>query len=95
MENKSGRTDVFFSKSIDGGNTFANPINLSYSNTGQSDYATFAQNGNDVYVVWQTSLSGTASVFLTKSSDGGSSFEKPVMISNATKLAAFPQIAYL
>jgi len=93
VENNSGRTDVFFSKSTDGGSTFGNPMNLSGSNVGQSDYATFAQKGNDVYVVWQTSLSGTASVFLTKSSDGGSSFEKPVMISNTTKLAAFPQIA--
>ena len=93
VENNSGRSDVFFSKSTDGGNTFGNPINLSSSNVGQSDYASFAQKGNNVYVIWQTSLSGTASVFLAKSSDGGSSFDNPVMISNATKLAAFPQIS--
>lgn len=93
LENKSGRSDVFFSKSTDGGSTFTNPINLSGTNSGQSGYAAFAQKGKDVYVVWQTSLSGTASVFLTKSTDGGSSFEKPVMISDSTKLAAFPQMA--
>jgi len=92
-ENKSGRSDVFFSKSTDGGNTFGNPINLSSANVGQSGYAAFAQKDNYVYVAWQTSLSGTASVFFTKSSDGGSSFEKPVMISDKTKLAAFPQLA--
>ena len=92
-ENKSGKTNVFFSKSTDGGNTFGNPINLSSSNAGQSDYEAFAHDGNNVYVVWQTSLSGTASVFLAKSSNGGLSFEKPVMISDITKLAAFPQIA--
>ena len=93
VENKSGRSDVFFSKSTDGGSTFANPINLSGANSGQSGYAAFAQKDKDVYVTWQTSLSGTASIFLTKSSDGGSSFEKPVMISDTTKLAAFPQIS--
>lgn len=93
VENKSGRSNVFFSKSMDGGNTFDVPVNLSESNTGQSGYATFAQKDNNVYVIWQTSLSGTASVFLAKSSDGGNSFEKPVMISNVSKLAAFPQIA--
>ena len=93
LENKSGRSDVFFSKSIDGGNTFSNSTNLSSAVSGQSGYASFAQKGQDVYVVWQTSLSGTASVFLSKSSDGGSSFEKPVMVSDTTKLAAFPQIA--
>ena len=93
LETKSGKTDVFFSKSTDGGSTFASPINLSENSTGQSGYAQFAQSGKDVYVVWQTSLSGTAYVFLTKSSDGGSSFGKPVMISDNTKLAAFPQVA--
>lgn len=93
VESKSGRSDVFFSKSTDGGNTFGNSTNLSSAVSGQSGYAAFTQKGQDVYVVWQTSLSGTASVFLSKSSDGGSSFEKPVMVSNTTKLAAFPQIA--
>ena len=93
IENKSGKSDVFFSKSTDGGNTFATPINLSESNLGQSDYAAFAVKDKNVYVVWQTSLTGTASVFLTKSSDGGTSFARPVMISDQSKLAAFPQIA--
>jgi hypothetical protein len=93
MESKSGRTDVFFSKSADGGNTFGTPINLSGSTNGQSDYATFAQNDNNVYVVWQTSLSGNATVFLAKSSDSGSSFQTPIVISNPTKLAAFPQVS--
>lgn len=93
LETKSGKTDVFFSKSTDGGSTFASPINLSENSTGQSGYTQFAQSGKDVYVVWQTSLSGTAYVYLTKSSDGGSSFGKPVMISDNTKLAAFPQVS--
>ena len=93
LETNSGKTDVMFSKSNDGGSTFASPMNLSGNNTGQSGYAAFAQSGKDVYVVWQTSLSGTAYVFLTKSSDGGTSFGKPVMISDSTKLAAFPEIA--
>src|ERR1700687_3300499 len=93
LETTSGKTDVFFSKSSDGGSTFDNPINLSKNITGQSGYTQFAQSGKDVYVVWQASLSGTAYVYLTKSSDGGTSFGKPVMISDNTKLAAFPQVA--
>ncbi len=93
LETTSGKTDVFFSKSSDGGSTFDNPINLSMNITGQSGYTQFAQSGKDVYVVWQASLSGTAYVYLTKSSDGGTSFGKPVMISDNTKLAAFPQVA--
>jgi hypothetical protein len=93
LETKSGKTDVLFSKSTDGGSTFTSPLNLSETIYGQSGYAAFAQSGKDVYVVWQSSLSGTADVFLAKSSDGGSSFEKPVVISDTTKLAAFPQVS--
>ena len=92
-EYKDGKSNVFFSKSTDGGNTFVSPINLSEPNIGQSDYAAFAVKDKDVYVVWQTSISGTASVFLTTSTDGGTSFTRPVMISDKSKLAAFPQIA--
>lgn len=90
---QSGRSDVFFSKSTDGGNTFSIPINLSADTHGQSAYAAFAQKDKNVYVVWQTSLTGTADVFLAKSTDGGNSFGKPILISDSAKLAAFPQMA--
>ena len=90
---QSGRSDIFFAKSADGGNTFGAPINLSADTHGQSAYAAFAQKGKDVYVVWQTSLTGTADVYLAKSTDGGDTFGKPVLISDSTKLAAFPQLA--
>lgn len=90
---QSGKTDVFFAKSTDGGNTFGTPINLSSTTHGQSGYAAFAQKDKNVYVVWQTSLTGTALVYLAKSTDGGNSFGKPVVISDETKLAAFPQMA--
>jgi hypothetical protein len=93
VETTSGRSNIFFSKSTDGGNTFDNPINLSESIKGQSAYPALVQKDKNIYVVWQSSLSGTASVFLTKSTDGGTSFEKPTLLSDVSKLSAFPQIA--
>jgi hypothetical protein len=93
VENKNGRSDIFFTKSVDGGITFETPVNLSASLQGQSGYATFAQKDKDVYVVWQTSISGTAGVFLARSLDGGTNFEKPIMLSDISKLSAFPQVS--
>ncbi|CUR52058.1 exported protein of unknown function [Nitrosotalea devaniterrae] len=88
-----GRSDVFFSKSTDGGNTFGSPINLSGATNGQSSYPQFVENNNHIYVIWQSSLSGTSTILMTKSLDGGTSFGKPTTISDASQLSAFPQIA--
>jgi hypothetical protein len=92
-ENKNGRSDVFFTKSVDGGITFESPVNLSGSLQGQSGYAAFAQKDKDIYVVWQTSLSGTAGVFLARSLDRGTSFEKPINLSNNSGSSGWPQIS--
>ncbi len=92
-QSSHGKSDVFFSKSMDGGNTFASPVNLSGATNGQSSYPQFVENNNHIYVVWQSSLSGASSILVTKSLDGGTSFEKPVQISDASQLSAFPQIA--
>lgn len=89
-----GKSDVFFSKSTDGGNTFGSPVNLSGVTNGQSSYPQFVENNNHIYVVWQSSLSGASSILMTKSLDGGTSFEKPVQISDVSQLSAFPQIAF-
>lgn len=92
-ETISGRSNVFFSKSVDGGYTFDNPVNLSESTKGQSIYPQFVEKDNHVYAIWQSSLSGASTIFMTRSLDGGASFEKPVQISDESQLSAFPQIA--
>lgn len=89
-----GRSDVFFAKSTDGGNTFGSPVNLSGATNGQSSYPQFVENNNHIYVIWQSSLSGASSIMMTKSLDGGTGFAKPVQISDASQLSAFPQIAF-
>lgn len=93
VETHSGKSDVFFSKSIDGGNTFVNPIDLSESTTSQSNYPQLVETGSSIFVVWQSSLSGNSAIMMAKSLDGGTSFDKPVFISDQSKLSAFPQMA--
>lgn len=88
----SGKSDVFFSKSTDGGYTFSRPINLSESTKAQSIYPQIAEQANHVYVVWQSSLSGVSTILMAKSTDGGSTFDKPTTLSDKSQLSAFPQI---
>ena len=92
-ETESGKSNVFFSKSTDGGYTFNNPVNLSATTTGQSSYPQFVEQDNHVYVIWQSSLFGTSTILMTRSLDGGISFEKPIQLSDESQLSAFPQIA--
>ena len=93
IETSSGKSDIFFSKSTDGGVTFESPVNLSGSTNGQSSSPVLAQKDNNVFVVWQSTLSGNSTIIFMKSSDGGTSFEKPIRISDPLKNSAFPQIS--
>ena len=88
-----GKSDVLFAKSTDGGYTFGSPVNLSGSTKGQSLYPQFVEKDNHVYVTWQLSLSGVSTILMTKSLDGGTSFEKAIQLSDGSQLSAFPQIA--
>jgi len=86
-----GNGDISFAKSQDNGSTFGKTINLS-SNSGRSDLANIAANGNDVYVAWQDASYGNFSILFTKSTDGGITFSKPIKLTNNTILAQFPQL---
>jgi hypothetical protein len=93
VETDSGRSNIFFSKSTNDGVTFDTPLNLSGSSQGQSSSPAIVTNGKNVYVIWQSSTSGNSTILFTKSSDGGTSFEKPGRLSEISKNSAFPQIA--
>jgi hypothetical protein len=72
---------VIFRRSIDGGNTFQNPISLS---TGVSSLSlTIAALGNNVYLMWED---GGNKVSFRRSVDGGNTFSSPLSLSSFTTL---------
>ncbi|MCV0391990.1 MAG: glycoside hydrolase [Nitrosopumilus sp.] len=75
--------EVSFSKSIDGGDTFSEPKNIS-NNEGFSSFPSIASDGTNLFVAWQdnTSLSNT-DILVSKSTDGGATFSTPLNISNS------------
>ncbi|MGQ0791029.1 MAG: sialidase family protein [Nitrosopumilaceae archaeon] len=70
LENDS---DVFFTKSVDGGLTFSKPINLSQT-TGRSELAQIAANKENLYVIWNDYSQGNGDIFLRESTDSGDTF---------------------
>jgi hypothetical protein len=63
--------EIYFRKSIDGGNTFDNIINLSNSSNADSYNLEITAAGNNVYAVWQDTTLPTADVDTSSSSSGG------------------------
>ena len=89
----TGKYQIIFAKSTDGGSTFTAPANLS-NNTGDSSYPKIAASGNNVYVTWSfTDTNKDYDVLFSKSNDGGSTFSVPANISNNLGDSGLPQMA--
>src|SRR5918994_5694305 len=76
---------------------FSNVTNIT-NNTKDSVYAQIAANDNYVYVVWQESVTGNSygnnyDIYFKKSADNGTTFSKPINLSNNTGFSEHPQIA--
>jgi hypothetical protein len=87
-------SNVFFSRSNDGGNTFSTPINL--SQTIVSAFYSVPQiavdTAGNISVVWESDT-GNFAIWFSGSSDGGTTFSGPKMLSTNTGGSIDPQIA--
>ena len=89
----SGDEDVFYRRSLDGGATFGQTINLS-DNPGLSLNPEIALSGSNVYVVWHDhELPVNAEIFYRRSTDGGASFEPTRNLSNSPETSERPTLA--
>ena len=89
----TGKYQIIFAKSTDGGATFSSPANLS-NVTGDSSYPKIASSGNNIYVTWSyTTTNKDYDVLFSKSNDGGLTFSVPVNISNNLGDSGLPQMS--
>jgi hypothetical protein len=89
----TGKYQIIFAKSTDGGATFSAPVNIS-ANQGDSSYPKIIAHGNDIYVAWSFTVTNKDyDVLFTKSTDGGATFSTPVNISNNSGDSGLPQMA--
>ena len=92
--------DIFFKKSIDGGKTYDETINLS-NNIGFSEHPQIAISENNVYVVWADNTFGKREIYFTKSKDGGITFNgainlsKEIIDSHNQEIAAYGNNVYV
>src|SRR5712664_242465 len=86
-------SNIFFSRSTDGGITFSAPMNL--SETIISAFYSIPQiavAAGNISVVWESDT-GNLGIWFRSSSDGGATFSEPKMLSTNTGGSIDPQIA--
>jgi hypothetical protein len=76
---------------------FSNVTNIT-NNALDSVYAQVAAIDNNVYLIWQESITGNSNeknydIYFKKSEDQGNTFSKPINLSNNTGFSEHPQIA--
>lgn len=88
------KLDIYVMRSIDNGETWEEPINLS-SNAGHSHKSEILNSGSNVYVIWtQVSSDGTKSdIYFRKSTDDGESWAPKIKLSSTG--TAFNSLAML
>jgi hypothetical protein len=92
-DNTSGNREVLFTRSIDGGTSFENSLNLS-NNTSNSHNQEIATFGDNVYVVWiDEDKQKNTSVFFRTSADNGATFGRIAKISSQADADSFPKVA--
>ena len=93
--------DIYFTKSEDNGNTFSKSINLS-NNTGFSEHPQIAESENGIFIVWADNTdSNNTEIMFSKSVDNGTTFSKPINLSNNShnsnnqEISAFNENVYV
>jgi len=87
-------SNIFFSRSTDGGVTFSTPTNLSATMTTAlfSVPQIAVDTAGNINVVWESDT-GNLAIWFSGSSDGGATFSSPKMVSTNTGGSLNPQIA--
>ena len=90
--NASGNYDVWFSKSTDGGTTWATPVKIHPPSTAIEWYPDIAVDPGGIYITYYGNVSGNWDVWFSKSTDGGTTWAAPVKIDPSVKDEGAPAI---
>lgn len=82
-DDTSGDRDVYTKRSTDNGCAFSNSLDLS-NQSGASVDQQIAVSGSNVYVIWEQLPRNNGSIFFTRSTDNGTSFDTIQNLGNNT-----------
>ena len=92
MDLTLGNDDIYFKKSIDGGVSFGDTINLSNNFNIHSTLPSLTLLNENVYTAWTEGPLNDGEVYYRRSTDGGTSFGETVNLSNDTGDSVRPEL---
>ncbi|MBN2135838.1 MAG: exo-alpha-sialidase [Acidobacteria bacterium] len=92
--NRSGKYQIYLTRSTDGGATFEEPINISNSTGGASRSHIQVNSSGDVYVVWYDERYGPSEIMVCKSTDYGVNFQTPMPVTSNGVVSIFPYVTF-
>ena len=88
----SSESDIYFSKSTDGGKNWTAPVNLTNDPSFQNDPYMYLSGNNELYIAYVDG-SPLSEIYLIKSTDGGETWSVPINITNNTGKSNNPCIS--
>ena len=96
-DNTTGNGDIYFKRSVDNGTTFGEIENISINTTGMSFLPQISAVGNNIYVAWVDTSTGSNEIFFRHSNNTGESFRGARELSKTLSVdgeyALFPRIS--
>jgi len=87
-----GNYEIYFKRSVDGGDTWTTNKRLT-NNAGGSVYPAIAVDGSNIYVVWQDTTPGNSEIYFKKSVDGGTTWATNKRLTNNSGGSVYSAIA--
>ncbi|UCE37261.1 MAG: hypothetical protein JSW00_17580 [Thermoplasmata archaeon] len=86
VDERSGKPEVYFAKSTDGGNTFSvnKRVNDGAGNVGQDSLSISVDGIDNIYIVWMDTRNFDTSLYFSKSTDGGNTFSANKKVNDIT-----------
>jgi hypothetical protein len=88
----SSSTDVYFTRSADGGNSFSAPANISKNTGFSTDPSLAVDSGGNVNVAWQDTTPGNREILFSRSTDSGATFSAVQNLSSNAGSSTVTQI---
>jgi len=88
----SSSTDIYFTRSADGGASFSAPINVSNNSGFSTDPSLALDPAGNPNVAWQDTTPGNREIFFSRSTDSGVTFSTPQNLSNSAGSSTVTEI---
>lgn len=90
-DDRNGAMEIYYKHSLDGGLTWGDDIRISYGNY-NAFLASIAVSGNTVHIAWQDERDGNDEIYYDRSTNGGTSWESEVRLTNDNGYSGLPSL---